>query len=85
VYAVGFVFLIKSDKNAEKSEDAISVFFITHLSAVSKYYPTSRAIRAIAHFNDDVFRLVIKNKYATQISITSREDTVALYKSSCGY
>jgi integrase len=32
-----------------------------HLSAASKIYPTSRAI---AHLNDDVFRLVIKSKYA---------------------
>jgi len=38
-------------------------FLVSHLSAVSKFYPTSRAIRAIAHFNDYIFRLVIKNKY----------------------
>jgi hypothetical protein len=33
---------------------------------VSKFYPTSRAIRAIAHFNDYVFLLVINNNYVSR-------------------
>ena len=45
----------------KKSGDHSSFsFLVSHLSAASKLYLTSCAI---AHFNDDVFRLVIKNKY----------------------
>ena len=60
----------RKKKNIRGRHISFSIL-VSHLSAVSKYYPATRAIRAIAHFNDYVFRLIKKQVCCPQISRSS--------------